>query len=692
MRQRIWSSRNSQRKLMECEDNSICVSCRGLMLLHRFRWVYCQLEVLRHCFPTNVCRVIEELPKSLDETYERILKGVTKTHQEYAYRLLQCLAVASRPLRVEELADILIVDFKAGGIPILNAEWRWEDQEEAVLSACSSLVTVVIDDGCHFVQFSHFSVKEFLTSERLANSTGEPFQFYISLEPAHEVLAQACLGVLLLLDNHADGDNTKNLPLVQYAAECWIEHAQFQGVELRIKDVMHCFLDIDKPHFSAWIQMQGLYDLLPFDSNTLSEAPLPAAPLYFAARHGFRGLAERIIAEHPRHVNACGGSQGTPLHPSVRWGHIGISQLLFEHGADVNARSPYSNTPLHISSKHGVLDAGNWLLDHGANLDSLGMDGQTPLHLAASAGHLETTQILLERGADINALDDKGSTPLQLALEEGEPDVALLLLSRHANVHARDNSTLLHLAAAAGFLEVVRILIKRDLEVDARDYEGYTPLHRATEEGWLDVVLFLLDRGADVHVREPTGKSLLHSAAVNGHPDIAQVLLEHAVEVNSRNNDGSTPLHFASEGELEVLRLLLDHEADVNARDNSGNTPLHVASFYGRHEVIPVLLERNAETGARNNNGMTPVHVAMREGESGVVQLLVTRDSELDTSIGPRAVVRGWNPSEDASCSQEEVYLCVPRIGPGISTCAELVNTSTFLIPEFLEGSFRVVS
>jgi ankyrin repeat protein len=623
------------------------------MFSHRFRWVYCQLEVLRHCFPTNVRHVIEELPESLDETYERILKGITKTNREYAYRLLQCLAVSSRPLQVEELADILIVDFNAGGVPKLNEDWRWEDQEEAVLSACSSLVTVIIDDGCRVVQFSHFSVKEFLTSERLANSTGDPFQFYISLEPAHAILAQACLGVLLRLDNHVDGDNTKNIPLVQYAAECWVEHAQFRGVELRIKDVMDFFLDLDKPYFSAWIRMERLYDLLPSDSNTLSAAPLPAAPLYFAARHGFSGLAERIIAEHPQYVNAWGGLRGTPLHSSVRWGQIGFSQLLLAHGADVNARSPYSCTPLHIASEHGLLDVSNWLLDHGANLDSLGMDGQTPLHFAASRGHPEATRILLERGADINALDDNGSTPLQLALEEGELDVALLLLAHHANVHMRDNSgsTLLHLAAANGFLEVAQILLKRDLYLDSRDDEGYTPLHRATEEGWLDVVLFLLDRGADARVHELTGKSLLHSAAVNGHPDVAQILLELAVEVDVRNNDGSTPLHFASEGELDVVRLLLNHGADVNARDHSGNTPLHVAAFNGRHEVIQILLERNAEPGAQNDNGSTPVHIAMKEGESGVVQLLVSGDA----SIGPCADVRGWNPSED-----EEVDVCLP--------------------------------
>jgi hypothetical protein len=111
----------------------------------RFRWVFCQLEVLRHCFPANLRHILEELPKSLDETYKRILNEINNANRVHAYRLLQCLAVALRPLRVEELAEVLAFDLPTGGLPKLNASWRWEDQEEAVLSACSSLVSVIID-------------------------------------------------------------------------------------------------------------------------------------------------------------------------------------------------------------------------------------------------------------------------------------------------------------------------------------------------------------------------------------------------------------------------------------------------------------------------------------------------------------------------------------------------------------------
>ncbi|KAH9976586.1 hypothetical protein BGW80DRAFT_1289215, partial [Lactifluus volemus] len=77
-----------------------------------FRWVACQLKELRKCLARNVERVLGELPKSLDETYMRLLEGIHEANRDDVYRLLQCLVVAIRPLTVEELAEILAIDFE----------------------------------------------------------------------------------------------------------------------------------------------------------------------------------------------------------------------------------------------------------------------------------------------------------------------------------------------------------------------------------------------------------------------------------------------------------------------------------------------------------------------------------------------------------------------------------------------------
>jgi hypothetical protein len=181
--------------------------------------VYCQLEVLRHCFPSSVPRILEELPESLDETYERILRAIRKPNQGHAHRLLQCLVAAVRPLQVKELAEFLAFDFNTERIPKLNLGWRWEDQEEAVMSACSSLVMIVKDGDSRVVQFSHFSVKEFLTADRLAEPIRDVSRYHIRLEAAHTILSQACLGVLLRLDDRIDRDDIEGFPLARYAAQ-----------------------------------------------------------------------------------------------------------------------------------------------------------------------------------------------------------------------------------------------------------------------------------------------------------------------------------------------------------------------------------------------------------------------------------------------------------------------------------------
>jgi hypothetical protein len=149
--------------------------------------------------------------------------------------------VAIRPLRVAELAEVLAVDLDdSEGIPRLNADWRWGNQEQALLIACLSLIAIVEAGDSLVVQFSHFSVKEFLTSSRLATASGEDSAYRIDLENAHTILAQARLCGLLQTHDEIDGSTSefKDHPLVRYAAEHWTTRAQFGEVSSRLKNGM----------------------------------------------------------------------------------------------------------------------------------------------------------------------------------------------------------------------------------------------------------------------------------------------------------------------------------------------------------------------------------------------------------------------------------------------------------------------
>jgi hypothetical protein len=161
------------------------------MVSDRFRWVFYQLDTLRRCIPSSIRKVLDELPTTLDDTYERALQGIPKEKRQHAHHLFQCLVAAIRPLRVEELAEIFTIKFDAAdSVPSLKEGWRPESPEEAVLSTCSTLIAVIENEGSKIVQFSHFSVKEYLTSDRLWTSDIGNIRFYhIPLDSAHTILA-----------------------------------------------------------------------------------------------------------------------------------------------------------------------------------------------------------------------------------------------------------------------------------------------------------------------------------------------------------------------------------------------------------------------------------------------------------------------------------------------------------------------
>ena len=395
-------------------------------------------------------------------------------------------------------------DFHAsnsGGVPTFKEDWRWDDEEEAVLSTCSSLITIIPRDDSRVVQFSHFSVKEYLTSLRLARSPhGEVSRFRIDLEPAHTIMAQACLATLLQLDQHAENNDAKMSPLVKYAAEHWVEHAQFEKVSSRVQDGMNDLFDDSKPHFAAWLQVHDIDE--DWDAFSPYSQDDVGSPLYYAAFCGFYDLAERLITKHPEQVNARGGRNLFPLPAALYKRHFHLANLLYRHGAVVDVRGIYDNTPLRAAPHHGQIDIMRWLLDHGADVNVRSKYDLTPLFQAVNAMQLEAVQLLLEHNADINAQDDEGQTPLYWVLSDYSPTavetVARRLLEHGAdpNICKNDHTTPLHEASSRGLLEVARLLLSYGAKVDAKDGEGTTPFQVAVSKGHDELTRLLEEHGA----------------------------------------------------------------------------------------------------------------------------------------------------------------------------------------------------
>ena len=475
-------------------------------MAYRFRWVFCQLDALQHCVPPNLRQYLNELPDTLDETYDRILKGINKAQTDNAHRLLQCLAVAVRPLRVEELAELLAFDFQAStkrGIPTLKEDWRWDDQEEAVLSTCSSLITIISRYGSRVVQFSHFSVKEYLTSSRLAQSPhADVSRFRIYLEPAHTIMAQACLATLLQLDERAGISHDTLSPLVQYAAEHWSDHAQYERVSSKVQVGMDDLFDSSKPHFAAWLRVHDIDKR--WSGFSLNSRDGVGSPLYYAAFSGFYDLAERLIVKHPDQVTARGGRNLFPLPAALYNRHLHVANLLYRHGAVVDVQGADRRTPLFAASFHGQVDIIRWLLNHGTDVDACSPDGYTPLNEAACAMQLEAVQVLFDHHADINSQDGMGRTSLYWILahfgsNEKFVDMVQLLLELGANpnICTTDNHrTPLHEASSQGLLEAARLLLSHEAKVDEKDRWGKTPFQLAASKGHEELTKLLVEHGA----------------------------------------------------------------------------------------------------------------------------------------------------------------------------------------------------
>ena len=151
----------------------------------------CQLDALQGCLNLPTLRkALASLPKALDETYARILCNIPEDHSQDAIKILQWLTYSARPLRIEELAEIIAINIT--GEPWFDPDARFPDQRE-ILKVCSSLVTleevasedtrsdnataehvildtlneVFYDKVAQSVRLAHFSVKEYLTSDRI---------------------------------------------------------------------------------------------------------------------------------------------------------------------------------------------------------------------------------------------------------------------------------------------------------------------------------------------------------------------------------------------------------------------------------------------------------------------------------------------------------------------------------------------
>jgi hypothetical protein len=286
-------------------------------------------------------KALASLPKTLDDTYVRILCNIDEEYSKDALRILQWLACNARPMRIEELVEVIAVDTE--GDPRFDPENRLKEPRD-VLTICSSLVATTVEatDGPHGetageqVRLAHFSVKEYLLSNRITN--GPAHQYSVREIHANVSIAEICLAYLLQFDtpDSLTSQTIKEYPLALYAAKYWTQHARVTGNNENIIDRLITELFVSKK--DAYINSIRIFD--PENSwnspDTTKILEIVSPPLYYASLNGLI-KAVGLLLEEGADVNAQGGrNYGTALQAASLNGHDQIVQRLLEHGADVN--------------------------------------------------------------------------------------------------------------------------------------------------------------------------------------------------------------------------------------------------------------------------------------------------------------------------------------------------------------------
>ena len=264
-----------------------------------------QLKILPDCLPATVQRVLERMSPRFHITYGRIMQRIPNENWEHAHRMFQFLAVCVRPLLVDELSEILTIDYDRGDdvTPKYEAIWHPETPDKDIFTVCRHTVKIDEINETQIVKFVHVSVPEWLFSNEILmvpESLDRVPRYQINVKDSHYVAALTCIAPILHFNDKFPGplnrETVKIFTMVEYAAENLIYHIQ-QGDCALLRDVdvgLRRLFDPKRPIFKAWLWLHDIDN--PTRGRMVTEAPVETtvSTLYYAAKCGFPRLVQHL--------------------------------------------------------------------------------------------------------------------------------------------------------------------------------------------------------------------------------------------------------------------------------------------------------------------------------------------------------------------------------------------------------------
>lgn len=565
----------------------------------RFQYVRFQLEILQQfSSASEIRKALLDLPVGLDATYDRILKNIDIKFQGRVINSLKWLAFSKRVLTIEELAEIFIIDPEKDVAFDENARLF---SSLAVVKYFSGLI--VIEESRlqreKTVRLVHFSVKEYLTSDRINSA------FSFTEADAHIYIAYSSLAYITHLNTRAirsrkatHHELLQAYHLTNYTTKYWAIHLEdvprvqwpaelAPSVVLALADhslsllltllsygtgVMNLSRDVlKKPHcytaYSGFRQLTEVMIAQTLGANEYITQEDLDFGLHYAAHGGHLDIVQ-LFLEKGANVNKHCGKWDSPVHTAVSGGHMNILEFFVSNGVDVN-----SQPPLFVCIPDRDTHCLKYLLDHSMNIDIQDKQHGTALHKAITDQNSTHFELLLQRGADINALSEKLGTPLQVACVE-------------LNKYGRTGDRMLR-----RFYYIEKLLdCGADPNIRGGKYD--TALQAACSSNYagkmglsllMKAVRLLIEHGADINVQGGHWGSALHAAAASIRSEekieMMKLLLDKGAKIDQKSDDWGTPLHVACcNGTIEAVRFLLDQGADVNAEGGRFGTPILAAA------------------------------------------------------------------------------------------------------------------
>ncbi|KAL2692482.1 hypothetical protein Neosp_002892 [[Neocosmospora] mangrovei] len=615
-----------------------------------FRWVACQLDALCK-LPRDRDRrkALDKLPPTLFDTYERILAGVNESLEENKQLVQRTLLLISSPyhmrLNLRQICE---------AISLSDDEEELLDEDlvdgEEVLRLCGSLVRKRLmpyyegDDDKYGIEFSHFSVQEYLQGPCLEHPTLSAFG--VSRGKACSLLASLCLDYLTLKDHKQLLEATSDAedealdamverdwqrPFYRHAATLWPFYVRECGEEHCLERIHSLFQLSKTPSFCLWAMTLAAHsmsmsiyledgqddldqwlDLLTFRETTFSY-------VFDILRPDF-----------------------TPLHMAAILGMPELCDHLVKQGANMDARGKFG-TPLHCAIV-------------GLGIFTISSDGPS---VATATFFSEVGQLLGRR------------QPCQVLLRaKANPQLCFI----HAQKETYSSLSLAAMSLCEEYgMEIVIELVKAGITIGKEDlvhfqerYATILDLLDGNEYGEREAVVNLLGvlNPADRETKG-TPRSRLYTetyewAKSMGIVDLDQTSTAMLVTRLSddktsdlistwiRSNDGvelghflkssrselikstkfgsftGSSLHLATHyGSLDVLKILLEHGLDANMVDETGKTPAHWCFDV---DQLQVLLKHGASTLLPDKTQETVWHTAARAGQMAILELLIELD------------------------------------------------------------------